>query len=246
MNDFSLINNLFDKDPSINGYKLETHMHTSESSACGCVNAKDMVKMYKLAGYDGIIVTDHFINGNSAVNRSLPWKQQMDEFFLGYETAYEAGRQIGLKVFQGLEYAYYGTEFIVMGLGKEWFYNHPDITSYKPEEFIPFFRKEGGFVIQVHPFRERSYIREIRLYPELVDAIETINIGNTVADEDRKAREMAIKYNKPQTAGSDAHFFARRFGAGVCLDKVPDTIYDVMNTLRSGKDYSLFNVCTNK
>ena len=43
------------------GFCLETHLHTSNSSACSKVSAADMVKMYKKAGYDGVIIDDvHF------------------------------------------------------------------------------------------------------------------------------------------------------------------------------------------
>ena len=48
-----------------NGYKYETHLHTSETSACAVSSAGDMVRAYADAGYTGIVVTDHFFNGNT-------------------------------------------------------------------------------------------------------------------------------------------------------------------------------------
>ena len=53
-------------------YLYETHMHTKEGSACGRDNAADIVRAYKEAGYAGVIVTDHFFGGNTAIDRSLP------------------------------------------------------------------------------------------------------------------------------------------------------------------------------
>lgn len=41
-------------------YIYETHLHTSEGSACGRSRAIDIVDAYKAAGYTGIIITDHF------------------------------------------------------------------------------------------------------------------------------------------------------------------------------------------
>ena len=69
------------------GYKYETHMHTSEGSACGKSTAAEMVRSYKEQGYTGIFVTDHFFNGNCAVDRSLNWEEKIDLFCRGYENA---------------------------------------------------------------------------------------------------------------------------------------------------------------
>ena len=41
-------------------YVYETHMHTSEASACAGSTGTQMARAYKAAGYTGIIVTDHF------------------------------------------------------------------------------------------------------------------------------------------------------------------------------------------
>lgn len=47
-------------------YKYETHCHTSEASGCGMSTGAEMAQKYKDEGYDGIFITDHFFNGNSA------------------------------------------------------------------------------------------------------------------------------------------------------------------------------------
>ena len=46
-------------------YLYETHMHTSEASACAGSTGAQMARAYKEAGYTGIIVTDHFFYGNT-------------------------------------------------------------------------------------------------------------------------------------------------------------------------------------
>ena len=79
-------------------YLYETHLHTSQASACAhCTGAK-MAKACKKAGYTGIIVTDHNWGGNTAVNKTLPWKQWVEEFVKGYEDAAQMGERIGLDV----------------------------------------------------------------------------------------------------------------------------------------------------
>ena len=51
---------------------IELHLHTSESSPCGRVPAKKGMTMYREAGYDGVVVTDHFsrdVHGRSEERR---------------------------------------------------------------------------------------------------------------------------------------------------------------------------------
>ena len=219
-------------------FLLETHMHTSEGSACGKISARQQVEQYKKAGYDGIIVTDHFVTGNSAVNRDLSWEKQMQQQFAGFVNAKIAGDEIGLKVFCGIEFGYYGTEWIVIGLGSKWFSNHPEIINLDPPEFLQLFRQEGAAVIHAHPFRQAHYITETRLYPELVDAIEVYNYSN-MDEWNTQAIAHALSNKKPMTAGSDCHHLDK-MGAGIILDETPSTEDDLIRIIKSGKGWSLY------
>ena len=51
----TVLENLRKKYP----YLYETHLHTSEASACACSTGKEMAQACKDAGYTGIIVTNH-------------------------------------------------------------------------------------------------------------------------------------------------------------------------------------------
>ena len=55
-------------------YLYETHLHTSEASACACSTGKEMAQACKDAGYTGIIVTNHNWHGNHCIDPSLPWE----------------------------------------------------------------------------------------------------------------------------------------------------------------------------
>lgn len=207
-------------------------MHTKEGSACASLSAVNQVIQYKQAGYDGVIITDHFVNGNSAVDRSLPWDEQMKQQFSGYELALAKGEEIGLKVYLGIEYAYHGTEFLVIGLGKDWFVNNHSIIEDKPEVFLRKFRDAGAAVIQAHPFREASYIKKIRLYPQLVDAIEVFNYRNEKSWND-KALALANGFYKPMTAGSDCHHLGECH-SGIILDRDINNTQELIEAIKSG------------
>ena len=42
------------------------------------------------------------------------------------------------------------------------------------EEQFKLVHEGGGIISQAHPYREASYIREIRTYPDFADAVEGV------------------------------------------------------------------------
>lgn len=198
----------------MDGYLYETHMHTREGSACARNTGGEMARAYAEDGYAGIIITDHFFYGNTAVDRRLPWSRWVEQFCLGYEHAFAEGTKHGLQVFFGWEACYDATEFLVYGLDKRWLLDHPEIRDATIEEQFALVHDGGGIISHAHPYREAPYIPEIRLFPEYVDAVEGINASHTdllshsssgLSEFDDMACAYAEKYNLPLTAGSDQH-----------------------------------------
>ncbi len=237
MNNLNTITRRF--DPA-DGFRLELHLHTRNSSACASLDAADAVLMYQKAGYGGLVVTDHFLTGNARVDKTLPWETQVDLFFNGVDEAVKKGKEVGFTVFEGLEYTDWGTDFLVYGLSRDFIKAHPEMTKMTPEQFLPFFHDQGAFIIQAHPFRQASYVREVRSYIDYVDAFEVINLGNKDPEFNRLAYEEAKRKGKRMTAGSDCHGFGDEyFGAGILLDHKPSSLAEVCNIIRSG-NYSYF------
>lgn len=229
-------------------YIYETHLHTSEGSACGKSSGKDMARAHKEAGYTGIIVTDHNWGGNTAIDIDLPWKQWVNDFFAGYRSAKQEGDKIGLQVFCGYEAGYNATEFLIYGVTPEWLAEHEEMKTASIEEQYNLVHEAGGIVIHAHPYREEWYIPEIRLYPDLVDGIEMINAthsnsksqGHNNPEFDTKAIAYAREYNFPVTAGSDVHT-AMAFGGGMAFKTKLTDMQDFMNRIKNGDDYVLTN-----
>ena len=61
-------------------YRYETHMHTSQASACASSTGAEMARAHLEACYTGIFVTDHFFYGNTAVPADLPWRERVERF----------------------------------------------------------------------------------------------------------------------------------------------------------------------
>lgn len=219
-------------------YRYETHMHTSEGSACAHSTGAEMARAHKAAGYTGIFVTDHFFNGNTAVPKDLPWEERIRRFFLGYEHARAEGEKIGLQVFFGLEYAYQGAEFLVYNLSRQWLLDHGDIDRMAPRAALQQMHQGGAFIIQAHPFRERGYIDHFQLFPRDIDGVEAINAAH-LGDEGRKMNRRAFAYAEmfdlPVTAGSDSHSTELLFGSGVEVPEPLKTPEDYLRLMRAGK-----------
>ena len=185
-------------------YIYETHMHTCQASACGASTGAEQARFYKEQGYTGIIITDHFTGGNTAVPVDLPWNERIDRFCSGYEDALAEGQRIGLDVFFGWEQNYDGDEYLIYGPDKAWLKAHPDIEHWNRRRQLEEVHRAGGAVIQAHPFRDRDYIKYILLGRKYCDGIEVANMGNHPYC-DACATQYAREYGFLTTAGSDNH-----------------------------------------
>lgn len=215
-------------------FKYETHLHTSEASGCASCCGADMADGAKNAGYDGIIVTDHFFNGNSAVPWDLPWDKKIDLYCLGYENALKRGKEIGLDVFFGWEYTYMGSDFLTYGLDKRWLKMHPEIMDMKIYDYADSVAAEGGFIVHAHPFREACYIKQMTFIPDKIGAVEVVNTRNSLPIYNERAKWFAESYNLPQTAGSDAHAVKHLTGGVFCDTKI-NSVEDYINAVKNRK-----------
>ena len=226
-------------------YKYETHCHTSPVSKCGKASVKDTVFFYKQYGYDGIFITNHFLDGNiNPEARVLPYRDQIDYYFSDYEEAVKIGSDAGIKVFPGVELSYKGTDFLIYGLDKEWYKDHPEILEMQKTEELPYLMEAGAFVIQAHPYREAHYIDHIRLFPRSVHGIEVIN-SNQAWESNEMADMYAVQYGFLKTAGSDNHWGSNAFErlkekgfrpeiACMCSDTEINSVEDYISSVRSG------------
>lgn len=185
-------------------YKYETHLHTCEASQCARSRGAEYPGYYKSLGYDGIFVTDHFFNGNTRIPSYKSWEKRVNEFCSGYEHAKETGDAIGFPVFFGWEANFDGDEFLIYGLGKEWLMEHPDILTWSRKRQYDTVRRDGGLVVQAHPFRERPYLSAIYLNPDTCDAWEAYNSCNEPV-HNGNALLYCREHGIFMTGGSDIH-----------------------------------------
>ena len=220
-------------------YLYETHMHTCQASACGHSTGKEHARYYKDIGYTGIIMTDHFFRGNTAVDRNLPWEERVDWFWRGYEDAREEGEKIGLDLFFGLEQNFSGDEYLVYGLTKEYMKSHPEMEHWTRRQQLDEVHRAGGCVIQAHPFRMRQYMDRIRLGDLFCDGIEAANAGNEAMDDGRAYR-FGLDRGLLMTAGSDNHRSPAKELYGVLLEKRLTCIGDYVKIILNHENVGLY------
>lgn len=197
-------------------YKYETHLHTYPVSKCSRSNVYESIDFYKQKGYDGVFITNHFLDGNINIELSASYEEKIKFYFSDYEEGLNYGKSIGLKVFFGVELSYKGTDFLVYGLDKEWYLKNPQIMDMKKSEELEYLINNGALVIQAHPYREASYIDHIRLFPRYVHGIEVINASRSDF-ENNMAKIYAENYGLLEFAGSDNHCAGEnKLLAGMC------------------------------
>jgi histidinol phosphatase-like PHP family hydrolase len=213
-------------------YKYETHAHTCDVSHCAKITPAGLAKLYKALGYEGIFVTNHFYNGEEETKQN--WAERINHYCGGYEAVWEEGNKIGLDVFFGWEFSYWGTDYLTYGLDKRWLLAHEGFDGLPIREYSALIHAEGGFIIHAHPFREARYIEMIRLTPREVDGVEILN-ANRLDAENGRAAWYAENYGLLVTAGSDTHADSQKRFCGLKVKKRFVSVFDMINAVKSGE-----------
>ena len=188
-------------------YLFDMHVHTNVGSLCGQSAPAEMARGYAKAGYSGIVITDHFIHGYTAVPKDIPWEDRMQTYYSAYLAAKEEGDKLGLTVLFGLEHAFgNGQEVLVYNPSLEVLKAHPEIENMSIEEFCALMRANGAYLSLAHPYREADYIADpgVHIDPDWVDAIEVFNACNH-ENENFRALYYASAHQKGYTSGGDIH-----------------------------------------
>ncbi len=218
-----------------NGYLVQLHLHTMETSRCGHDTGYDIAKACKAAGYHLIAITDHFFNANIGCDRDLPWEEKVEYLLRGYRSAKKAGDEIGLKVIFGWETFQLGRELLTYGLDENFLFSHPDLDKVPYYEYIKIVNDAGGKIIHAHPYREAPYIPDFTPDPASVEAYEVFNAGNRDEAWNEKALIEAKEHHLLMFAGSDAHSCENVVNGAMLFENPVNDIYDIFREAKDGK-----------
>lgn len=225
-------------------YLYETHLHSSECSACASSTAREMVGRYKEAGYAGFVLTNHFITGCTCVPKVLDWNERMKMYYDAYLEAKDEAAQLDFDVFFGIEHHYgKGKEVLVYGIGLDFLQSHPEIETADLDTFAKLVHEEGGILIHAHPHRKRGYIPEgVMPRYDVCDGIEVYNGGDDYAINDM-AYQDAIRLDRFMTSGGDVHMTSEgRIGrTGNIFERRIRTMDELIEALRNREGYLLID-----
>ncbi|MBQ7986696.1 MAG: hypothetical protein IJ304_05495 [Clostridia bacterium] len=227
-------------------YRIELHAHTKPHSSCGEAEPEKLAEIYAGKGYDGIVVTNHFMGYNLHKDGEyLPGetKEERLKYYLsGYSETKKFGEKKGLKVYLGLEIRFSKeneNDYLIYGVDEE-------IASMCYDNFredLAYFRENvplpKSVFVQAHPFRQGVSPAN----PELLDGIETFNMhpghNQRTGFACRFAKENSFKI---RTVGSDFHHLDKGHeGVSALRTKVlPKDSFHLAEILKSG-DY-LFEI----
>lgn len=216
-------------------YRYELHMHTREGSACGRASVHDMVRHYAGLGFSGAVVTDHFLGGNTAVDRHLSWEETVKAYARGYYEGLETARELDFDLLFGVEEGYgKGKEFLAYGFQPEFLLERPFLRGAGVEVWYQEVEKVGGFLAYAHPFRNRIYITDPWEMPDMryAHGVEIYNRGNTPEDNLRQ-EEIFADFGTVLIVGSDTHNTAFDDPCCVALPRRARTSRELAQHLRS-------------
>jgi len=218
-------------------YKYELHSHTSECDRDAHLSAKELVHLYKEAGYDGMVITDHYIERFYTLwfpedVKGLTHEQQVTRWLRGFRTAREEGEKIGFTVLPGAEVRFddYPNDYLLYGLHEDFFYTVPRLNELKDVQELLSLMPEDVCVVHAHPFRDGMAVAT----PRGLFGIEVYN-GGTEKFRNQMARQFADHYALAMTSGSDIHDMSRLAKGGIMTERRISTPEDLSAVLRSGE-----------
>lgn len=212
-------------------YKIEMHLHTSESSPCAKTSINDALIAFKEKGYKAVVITDHFHHGNFSQFKT--WKEVVDKLLVGYKTALIQGEKLGLKVFLGIEIRFPQSfnDYLVYGIDEEFLYSNEYIYNTSIKDFYNLI-KDKYIVVQAHPFRWGNTLYDINY----LHGIEIYNTNpNNNCPNDLAIKEWK-KTNLIATVGCDFHSLdCINETHNIYLDYLPNNNKELVELLKNKK-----------
>lgn len=216
----------------------ELHCHTSETSYCGHVSARDLIPFYKENGYDLVVITDHF-NADyftDYIQGAMSWEDTMERWFSGWRIARETGDACGVKVLHGCEFRFpeNHNDYLVYGMTEKLFMEGSHLFRLSFPEFAEYAKEHGLFVAQAHPFRPGQIIQD----PKLLEAIEIYNSHPEHNAHNDTAKKFAEDNGLIGICGQDFHQYPAMLGCKTRIHGEINTIPELIAKLRA-RDFEI-------
>ncbi len=219
-------------------YKYEIHCHCREISPCGHLSAHELAKLYEVAGYAGIVLTDHFRND---ILEQLPgnrWEDKVKALWTPYLELKKEYEKTDFFIGRGMEIRFNtnGNDILLYGFSEELFLKEGE--NWLDMGLPDFWEKyhDKMLIIQAHPNRRDT------TFPESLTYLHGIEVKNTSPrnENHNELSEQTVKENPWLIAigGSDCHRVEDVAGSGICSGKRIRTEQDLI-TILENKEFSV-------
>ena len=226
-------------------YLYDLHVHTQESSLCGRVPAKEMVRAYFQAGYSGLVITDHLnVSLTKMVSKSNgqpSWQELTERLLCGFRLAKEEGIRLGMDIFLGAEIRFpqNDCDYLIYGFSESDLLL-PEFHYIYQSDIQNFFLRFGHklFIVQAHPFRDgNKYVPINSLH-----GVEVFNSNIRHCNHNESAHTLAENFSLLQTAGSDSHRREDIARCGVGFHTPVHSINQLISEIQN-KNYDIVTDC---
>ncbi len=215
-------------------YRIETHLHTKYASHCGRMDEKELISAYKAAGFQGIIVTDHFNRETFAMYREkgISFSDPVVQFLEGYRRMAQEGARQGIRVYKGAELRFDEcmNDYLLYGFPDALLADPDAVFSMGVAAFSPLCRASGALLIQAHPYRHHC-TPAIACY---LDGVEIRNGNPRHNSHNGRAEAYAREFGLIATAGSDCHQPEDVARTGILMPRLPQDEAALVRMLRQG------------
>ena len=216
-------------------YKIDTHVHTKFGSPCAHTTAQRTVELYAEAGYDALVITNHYhpiIMEQIWTGRS--YQERAGKFLYGYHAAAECAKKFNMTIILGMEINFpgYPNDYLLYGFDEEFVYSHPDmyrlgIQRFK-EEIVD--KDSRLLLVHAHPFRASTVPTDA----SLLHGVEVFNGNVRHENHNDKALSLAKENGLFMLSGSDFHEEEDAGLGGIKTKVLPKDSFAFANLIRSG------------
>lgn len=199
--------------------RIELHAHTKAASKCADFEPEEVLEKYAAKGYDGIVITNHFLGGYENLSKD----DFFEQYFGNLDRARKKGEELGIKVYLGAELRFDNddvcayNDYLLYGCTRDDLLKCYDMMDMTFREFVASFKEERHALLQAHPMRAGLKFCD----SSLVDGYESFNMHPSHNASVCLATRHADKYSKIIIAGTDFHHENHEGCAAARFKKLP-------------------------
>lgn len=212
-------------------FKTELHCHSLDASPCSTESAESLVDIYTKAGYDTVVLTNHYSHIVYGCYGSKSLDEYVDRFMLAVDKMKTAAKN-KLTVVWAMELRLKDTpnDYLCFGVTEEFLRSTPNLFDMTYPEFHEICKEKGWLFIQAHPFRNGIMV----VNPACIDGMEVYNghIGHLARNF--IAEQWADEYGLIKTSGTDLHYSYVPASGGILTKQKIENVQQLVQILKSG------------